>query len=449
MGLRSGVAFCLLVSLAVARGQFSFSDQNAAASVSGQIQVSSSEAGAPALRVLPPPGTNILQLKTALLAVSAERFKTALWHQLGLPPNASWSGKIYLRLHPAAAYDETVAIVSGRFLDHWNYRVDLPDMLSKNRYARALSGVLLLELANRATGRDGRAAEIPAWLVDGLAQEVLATDGDQVAFSAPRKKGGDLAVNRINQSEKGLDSLAGARRILQNTPALTFDQLSWPTGAQMEGDDGGVYLASAQLFQSELLELKNGREKMRAMLAELPAHLNWQTAFFHAFGADFQRPLDVEKWWALRVIDFGQHTSGPRWTTEVSAARLNEVLLVPVETRGAANRLPARSEVSLQAALKTLQPASRDEILRLKERDLALMEIRLAPPFGELAEGYRLALAEFLGDSQPGLRPSRANKHGVPGIRAGLPTTLRRLDLLDARRRAVMTKTVIPLPGLR
>ncbi len=54
----------------------------------------------------------------------------------------------------------------------------------------------------------------------------------------------------------------------------------------------------------ELLGLKNGPAKLRALLAELPAHLNWQTAFFDAFDEDFKRPLDVEKWWALRVVNF-------------------------------------------------------------------------------------------------------------------------------------------------
>jgi len=293
-----------------------------------------------------------------------------------------------------------------------------------------MSGVLLLEYANRTAG-EGRVAEVPAWLVDGLAQEVLATDGQQVILSAPRKKGDDLAVNRINQSERGFDSLAAARRVLQDASALSFDQLSWPTGAQMDGADGGVYLASAQLFQSELLTLKDGRGKLRSMLAELPTHLNWQTAFFHAFGADFQRPLDVEKWWALRQVNFVQHAPGPRWTWEVSIARLEALLNVLVETRGRPDVLPGHAEVSLQAALRTLQPGPRDDLLRQKVRDLGLTEFRLAPPLGGLADAYRVALADFLGENS---KPAATNKRGGSG-RANLMVTLRRLDQLDVRRR--------------
>ena len=147
----------LLVALVTfARAQFSFSDQNAANSVSGQFLVSLVPDHRPPVPNLIPKGdTNIIQLKTALLAVAAERFKMALWQQLGIRPDAAWSGKIFLRLHPARSLDETVAITSDRFLDHWNYIVDLPDTLTKTRYARALSGVLSARAVSRVRRAEG------------------------------------------------------------------------------------------------------------------------------------------------------------------------------------------------------------------------------------------------------------------------------------------------------
>ena len=186
------LVFGLCLFLAVAHGQYSFTDQNSVNSVSGQFLVSSVAGDTPSFR---DPGlassTNVVRLKTALLAVAAERFKISLWQQLGLPANAPWSGKIYLRLHPARSLDETVTITSFPFLNHWNYEVDLPDLITKTRYARALSGVLLLEFANRTANPGagiGHSAEVPAWLVDGLAQQVLAADGEKVLLSAPVKK---------------------------------------------------------------------------------------------------------------------------------------------------------------------------------------------------------------------------------------------------------------------
>ena len=350
----------LLGSLTVARGQYSFTDQNSVSSISGQFMVTSTDQDAPFYRdpVLAA-NTNLVRLKTSLLAVAAERYRAALWQQLGIAPNASWSGRVFLHLHPARSLDETVFIKSDLSLNRWNYRVELPDMLSKTRFARAMTGVLLLELANRTPGPDGHGAELPDWLVDGLAQQILATEGDKVVLSAPLIKSGDreLPVNRINRLDRGLDPLARARLIVQTLPVLSFDQLSWPTDAQMDGEDGGAYWASAQLLQAELLGLKNGKDKLRAMLAELPRHYNWQTAFFDAFGHDFHSPLDLEKWWALRMVNFASRAPGPRWTTDVSLARLEELMS---GARGISQRVQraARARGNFaQDALKNLAAA--------------------------------------------------------------------------------------------
>ena len=109
----------------------------------------------------------------------------------------------------------------------------------------------------------------------------------------------------------------------------------------------------------------------------------------------------MEKWWALRVVNFAARAPGPRWTTDISRARLADLLSVPVEFRSDTNALPAHGQISLQAAIQNLPPAQRDMVVRVKLRDLALVELRLAPPFGELAEGYRAALADFLGEQKP------------------------------------------------
>jgi hypothetical protein len=448
IGLRFLIGLVLLLlSLTPARGQFSFSDQNSVNSVSGQFLVTCVADNATPAKNPDPANTNVVRLKTTLLAVAAERFKLSLWQQLGLKADAPWSGKIHLRLHPAAFPAETVTITSAPFLNCWNYRVDLPDRLAKTRYARALAGVLLLEFANRTARPDGRSAEIPAWLVDGLAQQVLAADGEKVLLSAPAKKDEELAVSRLNQAERGFDPFADTRRTLQAAPALTFEQLSWPTDAQMDGEDGGIYYASAQLFQAGLLGLKNGPAKMRALLAGLPAHLNWQAAFFAAFGGDFPHPLDVEKWWALRVVTFANRSPGPRWTTDVSLVRLQELLSVPVDFRGVSNALPVHADVSLQSAMRSLDPEQRDLVLRSKVRDFALVELRLAPPYGDLADRYRLTLAAFLGELAQSRQASVANKHGVLNRQASIADTLKKLDALDLLCRAAEARIAAATPA--
>ena len=442
----TGLFVLLAASLAVAHAQSSFSGQNTVRSLSGQFMVSSADDGAPLFRNLSTTaGTNLVWLDPALLAVAAERFKVSLRQQLGLPPDASWSGRIFLVLHPARSTDEAVTIASEPFLNHWDYRVEFPDVLARPRYARALSAVLLLELANRRAAVTGQAAEIPAWLVDGTAQQVLAADGEKVVLSAPVNRTDGLPVGRLDQADHDFDPLTSARRVLQNQPALTFDQLSWPVAEQLAGADGGAYYASAQFFLHSLLELKNGPAKLSNLIAELPDHLNWQTAFYDAFREDFTRPLAVEKWWALRVVNFAARAPGPRWTTAVSRDRLEELLSVPVEFRNDASALPVHAELSLQAAIQNLSPDQRDTVLRTKVRDLALVELRLAPPFGTFADAYRNTLAEFLNGQNRPVTGSVPNKHALS--RPGIGDTLKKLDALDSRWRQATTQSVISLPG--
>jgi len=377
--------------------------------------------------------TNLVRLEPALLSVSAERIKDSLRRKLGIAPNEPWQGKIFLVLHPAQSLDEDVTIVSQPFLNGWNYQVQLPDVLSQTRFLRAMTSVLLLELANRnATG--ARAAEIPGWLTDGLSQQLSAAGSPEIILSTPGRLVDGLPQNRMVTTQRGVDPLADARRVLRDHAALTFDQLSWPADAQLNGRDDGVYRASAQLFVSELLHLKSGPAHLRAMLAALPGCYNWQTAFQSAFRENFPRPLDVEKWWALQVVSFVAHNSGPRWTPAVSREKLDETLSVPVEVWTASNALPARAEVSMQAVIRNFEPSRQAAILQTKLRDLELAQLRMAAPLAALTDEYRRTVAGYLGQNRE--PQPRWSKHPLPQ-KTSARATLKKLDELDTQRRTI------------
>jgi hypothetical protein len=419
----------LWISVAAASGQ------NSISSISGQFAVSISADFSPLAhdRAIAT-NTDFVRLEPTLLAVAAERFKNLLGRDLGLKSGDAWSGKIFLALHPARSLDDSVTVVAEPFLQTWNYRVELPDVIRRDRFVRALSAVILLELANRNTPVSARSAEIPAWLADGFAQRILAIDGEKIFLTTAGKKVDGLAQNRVSELRRGFDPLASVRYTLQNSPAATFDQLSWPGDSQLNGYDGGVYRGSAQLFVTELLGLKNGATKMQSFLADLHTRLNWQSAFFNEFNEDFKRPLDVEKWWALRVIRFAASAPGPRWSALASRNQLAGLLVVPVEVRTGSNALPAHAEISLQAAIRSFDAAQQSAVLRPKLRDLALVQMRLAPPFAALAEAYQTVLSDFLEELDKG---SSFFRHAAFWRRkGGLEDTLRKLDALDVRRRA-------------
>ena len=436
--LRQLGALVLLASALTAFAQPGRPDSHSASSVSGQFVVSASS-GFSRLARQPEIITNtaLLRLEPMLVAVSAERIKSAVWKAIGLPPDEVWRGKIFIVLRPAESLTDAVTIHAQPFLQNWQYRVELPDLLPPQRFARTLAAVLLIEWAGRDTVASGRSAEIPAWLADGLGAQILSDDTASIILSAPTKTIGGLVQSRQVENQRGLDALAGARQILRQSSVLTFQQLSWPEPAQLAGGDGGAYFASAQLFTSELLQLKNGPARLRAMLAQLPACENWQTAFFAAFRDDFRRPLDVEKWWALRVVNFAGHDRGPRWTAAASGARLAELLSVPVELRPASNSLPVYAEISLQSAIQSLPPAQQEQVLRTKLRDLEVAELRFSPAYFPVVDGYRQALADYLGERKRTY--SVTNKHGNQAMvrRASVAVTVKKLTALDARRRTI------------
>ena len=436
----STLFFSVLISASV-RAQ-GFDGSTTARSISGQFTVSASPQYSPLLhRAEFSTNDNLIRLEPALLAISAERFKQSLWRQLGLKPDAPWTGKIFITLRPARSLNDPVTLAVGPLLKAWNCRVELPDLVTRIRFGRALSAALLLEFASRTAKDPGLVPEIPAWLADGLGQLVLASDGEKIILSLPDKKVNGLSQSRLDKTERSVDAFAGARRTLQNFSPLTFDELCWPGDAQVNGADGGAYLASAQLFTGGLLGLPDGPEKMRGFLARLPGGLNWQTAFYAAFPDDFKRPLDVEKWWALHVIRFAARDPGPHWTAATSRERLTSLLTVPVEVRASSNSLPRHAEISLQSAVQNFSAGQRG-IIETKARDLGLAQFRLAPPFAGLAGDYRAALLDFLGEGKT-FTPTPTGKHGLPATRLGasVADTVKKLNALDAQRRAAEART--------
>ena len=441
---RLGILWLGLLCGCSAVAQWQPPSQDVASSANGQFTVHGSR---PTSLLYRYPGLkndpDLVQFDPALLAVSASHGRTYFLRQLGWQYDPSWTGKIYFYLHPAQSVDEPVSIVTYPFAGSWDYRVEMPDLVTRVRFAQALAGVVLLERANARAPVNGESAPLPAWLADGLAQNLLHSDNANILFSEPDATINGLPQSRLSDQEKHRDPLATARAVLQQNNALTFDQLSWPDEVQQSGQDGGVYFASAQLFVAELLARPDGPANLRSFLSQLAAHLNWQTAFYAAFQHDFNGPLAVEKWWALHVILFTSQATGPRWSLAASRVRLDNLLRIPAEIRTGTNDLPQMADLSLQQAIRTFAPPLLAGVFENRLRDLQLAEGRLAPPFVPLAQQYAGILSDYLGDPHRLVRVSQGGRgqvvtRAVPTYRPPPPALVKKLDALDARRQALV-----------
>ncbi|MGH7981195.1 MAG: hypothetical protein ACREE6_17605, partial [Limisphaerales bacterium] len=389
---RSSVALlaclCILGLPRSARADGSIPGMITADSVSGQFVVVGSPTISP-LASLPDVATNqqFVRLDPPLLAVSAERIKNALLRKLGVNSDLMQGGTIFLTLKPASALDEDVAVFPTQLSGHWVYHVVLPDILPRERLARALTSVILMDYANRYAGP--RLAQAPPWLVEGFSRELLAETMQDVILSVPDEIVNSISVDPVSFTKKGMDPLASMRAIFDTYSILTFQQLSWPTDLELSDEDSGVYRASAQLFVDQLLDIRNGPAKMRALLDRLPRFYNWQTSFFSAFHQDFRMPLDVEKWWALQTVIFAANVHGPQWTPSFSREKLDQILSVAADFRSSSNSMPVRAEVSLQDVIKNFDSETQSEILTGKLHDLEVAQFRMSRSMAILAAEYR------------------------------------------------------------
>ena len=372
-----------------------------------------------------------VELQPTFLAVSCERIRQALNQQLG--SKSPWQGKIYLAIYRAATSNDTAYLTSEQFSDGWQYQVRLPQVLAQDRYVSAITQVLLLELANR--GARERAAEIPAWLSEGLAQNLLSSRELQLVPSPPSKTENGLAVNSTTVDLRPENPLRQAHLQFMLKEPLSFQELSWPTPEQLEGAAGEHFRACAQLLVKELLALPDGRGCLRSMVGELHGNLNWQFGFLRAFHTTFQRPLDVEKWWALHTACFTGRNLAQTWAAEESWRKLDEALHMPIEIRAHTNDLPFQGNATLQTVLRDWAPQPRDEAVKTKLVELQAVRLRLLPDMVPLLDEYRRVLDRF----QRRTTTLEREMFKAAVDQDAVNEALKALDTLDRRRKSAVT----------
>lgn len=385
-----------------------------ARSTSGQFTVRGLPLGPPMAR-RSTSEVSYLRLDPTLTAVSLERIRQALGSELALPEG--WRGPIHVATFPVLEDHPEVTVTSVKFANGWGYRVEMPEVLDKPRFIRTGVSVVLLEFANRTALT--REAELPPWLAEGLAAELESTalatlalePGAGVSSSAPRA-----------------DPLRRAREIVRERGTLTFNQLSLPGEPGVEREH---YAACAHLFVHELLRLRDGPDNLRAMLAQLPRHLNWQTAFLGAFQARFRRLIDVDKWYLLAATHVAGRDGASQWPAAEAATRLDEVLSTAVEVRTDAQALPITTAVRLQRLIGEWALARQLPVLEGKVSQLELLLPRSPPDAALLAAGYRQILQAYL---RQRIRPAAPTKiQPATDPRLIVHETLRKLNELDRK----------------
>jgi hypothetical protein len=419
------LAFCSWSLAVCSYGQWVKPETGLLRSFSGQFNVRALPPDPSVKAPKIPRGTNenLIHLDPTLVTISCERIKQLVFRELAGGNN--WRGKIFLGLAPAGGGGQPITILSEKFRDSWQYRMELPDLIERGRYVRAIVQVLLLEFANRTGG--GYSAEIPVWLSEGFAQYLLASNELEIILPPPRLADNGIKMSLANANGRRTSPVEAAFAKLKTNSPLSFYELSWPVEDEWSEEQAQVFRSSAQLFFNQLLQLKEGRECLRGFISRLTSRLNWQLAFLDSFHVYFSKTLDVEKWWALQMVQLGRRNFAQQtWSFEESRRKLEDALRVSMQIHtGGGKELPLAASVTLATFIRDSNEPSSAQVLTNKTRELTLLRSRLAPEFIPLLEKYRDVLDTFL---------QQLDKSGKNESTREVERTAGQLEELDALR---------------
>jgi hypothetical protein len=361
---------------------------------------------------------SFVRLDPALVAVSCEKIKWALLDELGL--RDQWQGTVTISIHSTFEDNEPIDVTSVHYRNGWKYRLNMPDQVDRSRFIRAVLEALVSELANRKAG--SRAAELPPWLVIGLAKYLEGTSLSGLTLEPQ---------SAVIGKGRTADPLMRVREMLQANRGLTIDQLNWP-GEFQNRDQMFFYQSCAHLFVHDLLYLRNGRPCMVDMLKRLHQSLNWQTTFFQSFGKNFERLSDLDKWWSSRLAQFS-----PNQTMPMPLESQWRALAIVLETTAARSDTSHPGHVSLQTVIADWELTQQTEVIQQTAQLLRALHPRASEPIRLLINDYLALLQEYLAQRHPAQVHLGRSAPVGPNQRTAAQSAIRRLNELDARRLAL------------
>jgi hypothetical protein len=365
-----------------------------------------------------------IRLEPSLLVVSCERLKEMFLVEMGLEDQ--WKGSVALMINPALDQEKRPKLTLNYSTDGWSYNLELPKTISTRLLVHALMDTLILEMANRNAG--SQCAEVPFWLVEGMSAHLQS-------FNLPTfllQPSAQMAGNRVK-----LEGLDKVREELRRHSPLSFQQLSWPTEADADGDSSELYRSCAQLFVEQLLQFKDGNRLLGEMLRQLPEYHNWQTAFLSAFRPHFQQLLDVEKWWGLSYVDFTRTDLAEPLTAADCWRELQDALDVPAQVHFQAEHMPAEAKFTLQEVIEKWSPDDSARALDRSINALRLLRVRASRENRPLVDQYLKTVTGYSSSSRdPRLEWAVGNNH-PSALRILKSDAIKELDSLDQQRSAM------------
>ncbi|MBC8325391.1 MAG: hypothetical protein H8E27_07180 [Verrucomicrobia subdivision 3 bacterium] len=316
----------------------------------------------------------VVRVNAHSLIFFAEETKKHLLRELGV--SDLWNGHVMLRIINLPPGTKPV-LERQAFGDQWRYQLTVPEELPSRQLLHAMVSLLIEEYAGRYSRKTPR---IPPWLTEGFT-EILTQKNGPALFAS-------LTLNRANNLFQP-DALRRSRVVIQNTPQVSYLNLSLPPAELQLGEGLMRYRAHAHLFTAHLLARTDGARRMQFFIRETNRRANSQHAFLAAF--DFKTMLAAEQWWSLTQTRFRNRDAQNRWMPNVAQGHLSNLLSVE------AAREDGRKSVPLREYLQTGTHANHVKVLLPLVQKLILVEINAPPQLTRITREYRLVLQQYIG----------------------------------------------------
>jgi hypothetical protein len=244
-----------------------------------------------------------------------------------------------------------------------------------------------------------------------------------------------MAISNVRMSGSSL-----VRDELSRRQPLSFQELSWPQPGNLTGDGLKLYRACSQLFLEGLLQLPDGKECLLRMLAQLPEHLNWQTAFLAAFQSHFEQLVDVEKWWGLTAVSFSRTDATPSWNESEVWKKMQAALEVPVSVHLNSAQMPVEARYTLQEVIAKWPDADVGPAVERAIAGLESLPTQSDKGFSLMAALYLQTLQGYLMGCRDAAHPLPLGRNPPSALHLLKANTVQQLNLLDKQRDSLQPK---------
>jgi hypothetical protein len=399
----------------------------------------------------------MVTLDPTYLAASAERIQQAIYDQLGLVDPHRGTVYITLRSPTTPPLDILVTNIRNSRGGEWDYKLEIPEQVRADHLLRALTHVILLEVANRH--RRPELVELPLWLREGMVEHLRATAMKTVFFSQ------DVRVSDVSRLN---EEVAQLKREIEGESLFSLEKLSWPATIKGGPTAERLFRLTSHALVTELLQLPEGGSQLGETIRLLPDYQNWQFAFLRAFQNKFETLLDLEKWWAVATVSLsgveqrvkptqdgeqvfrteldldrwqrvvsahlGNSGANEQWSFGESYLQLGEILRVSVERREEDDDEVYREEISVPDLITSMKFSVQKPVIEQLIARLFGLQLHAPAELKGLVRDYRFVLEKYLVDTEETYAPKKMKFSTNISPVVVTRRTLAKLEELDGQR---------------